>query len=176
MRTLEEIRGRCFITEDGHWLWRGSLRKDGRANIYAPDYTRADGDMRTQCGTRALYHCAYQQPVPEGHRVFGTCEEKACCNPEHVRCDTETAYGKFIARRGVLKNQSARILANRAIGRTRAKLTAEQALYVQTNPKLGKDLADELGVSTSTISKYRRMQNVVTAVGGAINPYAALMR
>ena len=28
MRTLEEIKGRCVVTEDGHWLWKGFLARN----------------------------------------------------------------------------------------------------------------------------------------------------
>lgn len=94
MRTLAEIKGRSVITEDGHWLWRGSLRRDGRPNIYAPDYTHANGALRTQCGMRAVWHCVNQKAVPEGCRVFGNCDEPTCCNPAHIKC-TSVDDGKL---------------------------------------------------------------------------------
>lgn len=167
MRTLEEIKGRCVITEDGHWLWRGALRPDGRPNIYAPDYTRAEGDMRTQCGMRAVWHCVNQKAVPEGYRVYGSCDERACCNPAHIKCTSEVDYGAWLRRTGKFKGQTTRILANRAIGRQRAALTSEQITYVQTSEKTGIALAEELGVSTSILSKYRRGESIaVRAAGG----------
>jgi len=160
VRTLEEIKGRCVITDDGHWLWRGALRHDGRPNIYAPDYTRADGGMCTQCGMRAVWHCVNGKAVPEGYRVFGTCDELACCNPAHIKCTSVADYGAWLQRTGKRKGQTARILANRAIGRQRALLTPEQILYVQTSKKTGVALAVELGVSTSVLSKYRRGESI----------------
>ena len=68
MKTLEEIRQRCVITDDGHWLWKGATRPDGRPNIWAPDYTR--GGMATQCGTRAVWHCSTEKAIPEGWRAY----------------------------------------------------------------------------------------------------------
>lgn len=161
MRTLEEIKGRCVITEDGHWLWRGALRPDGRPNIYAPDFTIADGAMRTQCGMRAVWHCLHREAVPTGCRVVGVCEEKTCCNPACIRCWSEEAFGHWIRRSGAYKGKTNRILANRATSRKRAAMTPEQALYVQSSDKLGKDLAAELGVSPATVSKYRRGESIV---------------
>ena len=160
MRTIEEIKGRCVITEDGHWLWRGAKRPDGRPNIYVPDYSRGDGKLTTQCGPRAVWHCLNQKAVPKGYRVYGTCDERACCNPAHIRCTSETEYGAWLQRTGKFKGQTNRILANRAICRQRAALTPEQVLYVQTSKKTGVELAEELGVSTSILSKYRRGESI----------------
>lgn len=176
MRTLEEIKGRCFITEDGHWLWRGSIRPDGRANIYAPDPTRTDGGMSTQSGARAVWHVVNHKAVPKGFRVYGVCEHPECCNPQCIRCTSDRQYGLYVARIGRRKNEPNRIKANRATSVTRAALTAEQVQYVQYSTKKGSVLAVELGVSTTTISKYRRGEHTVTASGGAPNPFAALMR
>lgn len=177
MRTLEEIKGRCFITEDGHWLWRGSLRPDGRPNIYAPNYSQhADGTKTSQYGARAVWHLVNQRPVPKGFRAYVVCEHPECCNPECIRCTSERNYGLFVVRIGRRKGNPNRIAANRATNVKRAALTAEQVHYVQSSSKKGIDLADELGVSTTTISKYRRGEHTVTASGGAPNPFAALMR
>lgn len=160
MRTLAEIKGRCVITEDGHWLWRGALRSDGRPNIYAPDYTRGNGALRTQCGMRAVWHCVNQKAVPKGHRVFGSCDEPTCCNPAHIKCTSVAAYGAWLQRTGKFKGQASRILANRAINRQRAALTPEQVIYVQTSKKTGIVLAKELGISRAALSRYRRGESI----------------
>ena len=176
MRTLEEIKGRCFVTEDGHWLWRGTLTSHGRAHIYAPDYTRKDGELTCQSGARAVWHVINQKALPDGYRAYVTCDYPECCNPECITATTSSQHGKFGSRKGRHKGNPNHITANRAICAKRAKLTAEQVLYVQTSPKTGVALAAELGVSTSTISKLRRGGNKVTAPGGAPNIFTALMR
>jgi len=164
MRTLEEIRGRCVITEDGHWLWRGAMRRDGRPSIYAPDYTHG-GEMRTQCGTRAVWHCKTGQPVPAGWRCYGVCEDMACCNPACIRCTSEEDFGAWLRKTRRYQGKTQRILANRAIGRARAAVTPEQILYIQTSEKTGVALARELGVTDSTISKYRRAESLAAPAG-----------
>ena len=176
MRTLEEVKGRCFITDDGHWLWRGSVRPDGRANIYGPDYSTKDGDMATQAGPRAVWHMHTGKPIPKGHRAYVVCGHPACCNPKCIRCTTELLRGKFATRSGRFKNSAKHLAARRVISISRAKLTAEQVQYVKTSSKTGVELAAELGVGKATISKYRRGENVVTASGVVFNPFAGLMR
>lgn len=154
MRTLEDIRERCVITEDGHWLWRGSLRPDGRPNIWAPDYTK--GGMSVQCGPRAVWHCSTGRPIPPNWRAYGTCEEKTCCNPACVACTSEEAFGRWLAKSGKFKGQAKRILANRTTGRARSKLTPELIEEIQFSSETGVALAQRLGLGTSLVSKARR--------------------
>lgn len=167
MRTLDDVMGLCYVDEDGHWLWRGSTRGGGRANIYGPDFTNGR-EMRTQHGPRAVWHIANQRPIPAGHRVFLMCDEPTCCNPQHIKCLSEAAYAAHVKRTGARRGQTARILANRANNRRRAALTPEQVLYVMTSDKLGTELARELGVSNSTISSYRLGQKVCVQPAGGI--------
>lgn len=154
MKTLEEIRGRCVITEDGHWLWRGGLRVDGRPGIWAPDHTR--GGMQTQAGPRAVWHCSTGMPIPKGWRVYGACEEQTCCNPAHVRCTSETDYGKWLVRTGLFKGKTRRILANRATARARSKLSPELIREIQSSAETGRALAVRLGLQETLISRARR--------------------
>ena len=178
MRTLEEIKGRCFVTDDGHWLWRGSVRPDGSPNICGPNYSHKSGKvvMTTQAGARAVWHMHTEKAIPKGHRTYVVCGNVTCCNPECIRCTTELIHGRFVTRTGRLKHSAKHLAARRAISVGRAKLTNEQVDYIKTSDKTGLELADELGVGKSTISKYRRGNNVVTASGITFNPFAGLMR
>lgn len=160
MKTLEEIRQRCVITEDGHWLWKGSTRPDGRPNIWAPDYTKG-GQMRVQCGTRAVWHCATEKPIPKGWRAYGICEHKTCCNPKCVKCTSEAEFGAWLRRTGKYKGDVRRILANRATARSRSVLSPERIAYILASPKTGAELALDLGISEQTVSKARRGEAVV---------------
>lgn len=154
MKNLEEIRERCVITEEGHWLWRGALRPDGRPSIWAPDYTL--GKMERQAGPRAVWHCSTERPIPENFIAYGTCSEKACCNPRCVACTTRVDYGKWLVKTGALKNQTRRILANRATSRTRSRMTPSLIAEIQASSETGRELAVRLGMLTTTISRARR--------------------
>ena len=168
MKTLEEIRGRCFITEDGHWLWRGAVSASGRPNIHAPNYTKGPDVMGPQCGTRAVWHCHTLAPIPKGWRAYGICSEKACCNPDHIRCTSQRAYGAWVRRSGKLKGDLRRTLMNRATGRARSVLVPEVMERILTSKATGVVLAKELGISETTVSKARRGGRVygMVASGG----------
>ena len=169
MKTLEEIKGRCFIDEEGHWNWRGALTKKGKPSIYAPDYTNHKGKVLThQCGYRAVWHVLNQRAVPEGSRIFSMCGEATCCNPEHIRCMPVTAYGRRQASKGTLKGQTTRIQANRAIGRKRAKLTPEMVSRIQASDQSLASLAAELGISTCTAWRARQGKSVIPPASSGI--------
>ena len=163
MRTIEEIMDRCVITDDGHWLWKGALRPDGRANIYAPNYTK--GGMTVQHGPRAVWHCHTGKPIPAGWRAYGICDEMKCCNPAHVRCTSDAEFGQWVRRTGKLKGQTARIFANRATLRKRSVVNPDLIFFIQTSDKTGVALAAELGLSKQVVSKARRGEYVIHRTG-----------
>jgi len=172
MKTIDEIKGRCVITPEGHWLWDGSLRPDGRANIWAPDYTR--GGMSVQSGPRAVTHCRTGKAIPKGWRAYGTCEERSCVNPDHVACTTETAFGRWVAKAGIYKGQTKRILANRATSRARSKLTPELIAEIQASTETGVAIAARLGMSTRIVSKARRGE-AISFSGAAAGMFSGLV-
>lgn len=155
MKDLEEIRGRCRIV-DGHWLWAGALRPDGRPHVYAPDHTK--GGMTSQPGPRAVWHCITEKPIPADWRAYGTCSEKTCVNPAHVKCGPCTELGAHIAASGVLKNKTVRILANRAIGRKQSRLTQSLIAEIQRSAETGRELSRRLQLSEQLVSKVRTGQ------------------
>lgn len=174
MRTLEEIKGRCVVTEDGHWLWKGALCPDGRANIYAPNYTKGPDCMSTQNGPRAVWHCKTGSPIPAGWSAYGVCSEMACCNPAHIRCTSDKELGDWIRHTRKLKGSVRRILANRAINRKRAVVTPELIAFITASPKTGPELAAELGISKQTVSKTRRGEFV--SFGAAAGLFSGLIQ
>jgi hypothetical protein len=163
----EDLRERCRITDDGHWLWAGAV-SDGYPRVWAPDFTRREGGMCTQTGWRAMWHVKTAKPIPNGWRVFRTCNERTCINPEHLVCRPVAAQGALVAKSGKLKNNIRRITANRASGRKRSALTPEQIVYVRASAKTGLELAAEFGVSHQTISKHRSGQRTAFAPVGGI--------
>lgn len=176
MRTLEEIKGRCFIDADGHWLWRGALRK-GVPFVHAPNHARG-GHISSQCGYRAVYHCAKGVAVPEGYRVFNTCGRPDCLNPEHSRCASDKAYGRYIRSQGAQKGQVRRILANRAIALKRTKVTPEIVSRILATPGSSVNVGAEFGVSGFLVWRIRSGLHPVkpAGAGGLSTMVSALTR
>lgn len=178
MRTIEDIKGRCFIDADGHWMWRGATRGEGGVPfIYAPNLARG-GKMSTQCGYRAVYHVTKGVPVPPGHRVFNTCGNPACLNPDHIRCATDAAYGRYIRSKGVAKGQVRRILANRAIALGRTKVTPEMVSQILASPDSCAKTGAAFGVSGFLVWRIRNGKHPVkpAGAGGLSTMVSALTR
>lgn len=171
--TLDDIKARCFIDDNGCWLWRGALTDGKWPRIHAPDHTIPGSPNRTQTGRRAAWHLFTAKPIPNGWRVYGTCLCDTCVNPLHMKCGPTAELGRFTAKLGRFKNSYARIVANRMTGRKRASLTPEQVQEAQDSKELNKVLADRWGVSPQTVSRARRghMKSVQ-----ASNPFLGLMR
>lgn len=67
--------------ETGCWNWTGYLhRKYGTHHI--------QGDS---CWTHRLSYTHFIGPIPARHVIDHTCENKSCCNPEHLKAVTLSA-------------------------------------------------------------------------------------
>ncbi len=153
-KTLKDVKDRCVI-DGGHWLWTGAVSA-GLPNVYAPDYTRdPKGVMVSQRGARAIWHLTSRKPVPDGYRVFRSCDEPMCVNPANVECIACQEWGRQVADSGRWKNNMARIIANRRTGQKRSKLSHEKVHLILASDKSGRQLAEELGSSRSSISRVR---------------------
>lgn len=155
MRQLQDVRAKCS-KKDGHWIWNGAV-SGGLPRIYAPDFT-ADATGRTlkpQVGPRAVWHMKHKRPVPQGMRVFRTCEHQLCVRPECVEARTCADHGKAVAEQGTMKGQIKRIIANRTTNRARSDLTSEKVATIMASQKSGLELEAELGVCRTTISRLR---------------------
>lgn len=154
---LEKVRERCYIDEDtGCWLWRGAVSQGKWPRVYAPDHSQEGSPLKTQTGRRAVWHLFTGKAIPNGWRVYGTCTEDACLNPQHMKCGPTSELGSFIAKSGEWKGVPARIKANRLIARTRAKVTPDMVSEINQSNEKGLDLAQRLNVSDTLVSRVRR--------------------
>lgn len=162
MKTLEELHGACRIepadTGSDHLIWAGGMSKKF-PRVWAPDYTKtkklaaAETVMASQPGRRAAWHLTTGRALPNGWRVFATCDEELCV--AHFGAGPTEKVGKEISTRGKLKHSIRRKLANRAIGRARSKLDQDAIEEIRQSSETGLALSSRLGVAPSVISKIR---------------------
>lgn len=164
--TLDEIKGRCVV-QDGHWLWRGAVSSDKRPRIWAYDLNL--GKMTAQRGLRSAWQMHTGLPIPEGYRIYGTCREPLCLNPDHGECGTSKQWGRHMTNSGANKSVAHKI-ARKLNGKRQQKLTDEQCRMILTSGDTGRVLAVTYGVSRTLISKVRRLRQ------GSDNPFSGLMR
>lgn len=171
MKTLDEVMGRCYVDEAGHWLWRGATFENS-PRIYGPNLAKG-GVMESQHGRKVVWQMRTGMAVPVGWRVYGICDKPMCVSPSCVACGKPAAAGRHIARTGKFKNQPARVLANRAIGRKRASYTPEQLAEVLASSESGWALARRLKLGRTVVARMRAGQTTAfTPIGG---PFTGLL-
>jgi len=153
--TLDDIKDRCHIDDDGHWIWKGALSEGKWPRIYAPDHTKEGSPMVTQTGRRAVWHVSTGKPIPNSWRVFGTCEVDCCLNPKHMKCGSTQEWGAQVSKAGIHSGSVRRSVAGRQAGRKCSVLTPETYQEIIGSNETGLALAARLGVSKQTVSKAR---------------------
>lgn len=114
------------------WLWTGSRYRNGYGNVHF------DGK---NIGAHRLAWKLANGEIPAGAMVLHTCDEKLCCNPDHLYLGDHAANMRDMVER------------RRAVGRPRA-LTVAQAEEIRRRVAAGEvqaRLAREYGVSTSVV-------------------------
>lgn len=173
MRTLQEVRDKCEVTPDGHWLWEGGLSA-GKPTIRAPNYTKdASGKtMEAQRAVRAVWHIKTKKPLPAGVHVYAKCWVPMCVNPACLTHGPMREMGASMSEAGVVKNNTKMTIANRVKARARRKVTEEMVSEIMSSNETSRALADRFNVHQSTVSIWRRGQAGSSSAGF----FAGLMR
>jgi hypothetical protein len=166
--TLDDIKDRCHIDDDGHWIWKGALSDGKWPRIWAPDHTKEGSPMATQTGRRAVWHVSTGKAIPTRWRVFGTCEVDRCLNPAHMKCGTTEAWGAQLQKSGIYAGSIRRQAAARQTGRKRSVLTPETYMEIMGSNETGRALAARLEVSEQTVSKVRNGHLVCFDAAGGL--------
>lgn len=153
--TIEDIKARCFIDDDGCWIWRGGQSR-GFPRIFAPNHQKPGSPKEAQPGRRAAWHVATGKPIPDGHRVYGTCMKPLCVNPACAKCGTGQDVGDFTVATGRYRNQARRIAASRLTGRKRSSVSAALVAEIQSSNETGRAIARRLQVGRGVAYRARR--------------------
>lgn len=75
-----EFESKLIMQPDGCWIWTGCVRDKSKKNKYGSFKGR-----RTNIASYQLY----KGEIPEGMVVAHNCNVTLCCNPNHLRLDTQ---------------------------------------------------------------------------------------
>ena len=73
------------ITEDGHWEFTGFISKEGSGQIYYK--------QKVMTIQRAAY-LHFIGPIEDRGRIYHTCGQTNCFNPEHLAVNSKRKYTK----------------------------------------------------------------------------------
>jgi hypothetical protein len=146
--TLEERFWRYVMPEpnSGCWIWLGSLAGHGYGQIM-------DAETR---GPRTAHTVSWRinrGPIPEGMHVLHHCDQRWCCNPDHLFLGTNQdniddciAKGRWNTADNALKGEDSHF----------AKLTEDSVRYIRSSTDKLKVLAVRFGVTETLVSMVRR--------------------
>lgn len=120
----------------GCWQWTGYTASTGYGKLWLHGSTPR---------AHRLSYCLHKGPIPDGHMVRHTCDNKSCVNPDHlltgtVRDNAQDALDRDRYRRGV--------------DNYRARLTEDEVHAIRSAAAVGETqvaLASRYGVSRSAI-------------------------
>lgn len=128
---IEKIKANVRVDSNRCWLWQKSVGSHGYGNI-------ATGGGRNETVHRVS--CEVFHGKSDSQDVLHSCDNKLCCNPDHLR------WG---SRKQNMIDVSVRTR------RVSQKLDVDKVRYIRSCGKSPKALADGLGVSKDLIHKVR---------------------
>ena len=85
----EALTERVTPDEHGCWIWHGNVtRSDGYSRVSI----RLSNRQYKSVLTHRLAYELFVGPIPEGKDLHHTCENRSCCNPQHLVPMTHTDH------------------------------------------------------------------------------------
>jgi hypothetical protein len=81
----ERLSTRIELDANGCWVWQGPKDQKGYGRTFVG--SRTDGTRKSE-KTHRMAYIFWVGPIPEGLTVDHLCENKPCCNPDHLELVT----------------------------------------------------------------------------------------
>ena len=145
-KTIEKIMAHCDEDADC-LLWRGAVNSCGH-----PKFSHAS--------VRRIVWKLIHGDIDKKSLVTVTCEKSGCLNPDHLKLTTKSEVTRKVCQRLDVKLR--KTASSRRTARARmSKITMEIARAIRSSDRTAVNLASELQVSASLISKVRRNKSWV---------------
>lgn len=87
----KRLRRRMQVSESGCWEWMGTRNSSGYGVIVFPP---------KRYGVHRVAYEVWIGSIPEGHHIHHTCRNRACLNPDHLRCLSASTHVQLPQPRG----------------------------------------------------------------------------
>ena len=134
----DKILNNVVVSESGCWEWQLSGIPNGYGRVY-------------HSGNRELAHRysyrAFHGEIPEGCVVMHSCDNRKCCNPEHLSAGSPSSNMLDMVTKGRHRPPD-----NRGESHGLAKLTVTEVVAIFKDNRKQSDIASAYGVTKATVS------------------------
>lgn len=131
------------------WEWRGYVHPTGYGQL------SVDAKGKNINSNRAAYMVSKGE-IPDGMWVLHTCDNRLCCNPDHLWLGTPKDNTQDMIAKGRRRKA---FEVSRGEDISLAKLTEDLVRAIRAEPPATlKELSEKYGVSKATISKVRHRE------------------
>lgn len=160
-RTLEAIKAKCAIDQDGCWIWNGGTSYGKPRAIF---------DDKSCLVRRVSFELAGKMPKRGAPVVFAKCEKDLCVSPECMAKKSHKQALGEAAERGVYSASASPAKRFRAALKSNAVLNAEQVKVIRSMTCSHKEIAEKFGVNKATIGRIRRGETWKNYSASVFNP------
>lgn len=154
IRDPEGLKLRCFVErESGCWIWRGGMSHGFPCVTLCLSDGERSQSMRGQRAAQLL-RGVVMKPTDVAHPY--QCRNVLCVNPAHGGVKTRKKHGEWMKSRGLCSSSPKHIAATVRRNKERAIVTPEMVAVMQASDATCAALGRQLGISASSVSKYRR--------------------
>lgn len=102
---IKRIRSKCIITESGCWEWQGTCQVSRNQKPGQKGYGATNYRNRTVRVHRKMLELTLGRPLPPEMHACHTCDNRPCCNPEHLYEATNSENHQDGGKRGRMQGQ-----------------------------------------------------------------------
>lgn len=146
--TVEAIRAKCEILDNGCWVWKGSNDGQGQPRMRLPKSRTLVNVRRVILETTGQYL--------GNLRSTTCCGTPLCVNPEHIMAISCSTLIQRAAKRTGYAQKADRCAAISASKRKNSPLTAELVAEIRTSSESTRAIARRMGVCQASIQAIRR--------------------
>lgn len=133
-----DVKSRVTVTESGCWIWNGARTGSG--------YPQMTIGGKAQTVHRLQYRQA-RGPIPAGHVVCHSCDNKLCVNPDHLFCGTQKSNMQD------MKAKGRHLYGERS---PRAKLSESQVRAILADPRKLREISQQYNITMAAVSAIRK--------------------
>ena len=151
IRTLKDIKQRCYVDERGCWIWKGCM-----ANGAVPFANIGGGKYVTVMRYAYCLKNGIEYDSLKGKRVWSKMREVHDVNPANAMVGTIADHNAWRAEGGRLKGQHCRIRSIKSRDKIGRRYSPEQIAEIRASSETEKVLGERYGCTSALIGYIRR--------------------